>query len=111
MPTIKLEQIKDFDLGNIRQILVVDIANKFHGPLEIWALKPMGELIGSGRPAEPNRGEQLLIEVGGEVTQEKLAEVMTALQSHKTPPEDRAFMTVSEWERWGFDARLYPRAS
>lgn len=111
MPTIKLEQIKDFDLSNIRQILVVDIVKKFHGPLEIWASKPLAELIDSGRPASLNRGEQLLIEVGGEVTQEKLAEVIRALQSHKTPPENRAFMTVSEWEKWGFDARLYPRAS
>ncbi len=109
MPTVRLDQLKGVDLSNVRQILVIEEASKFHGALEIWATRTMGALVGRDTPGTVDGREQLLVEVEGEVTQEKLAAIMKALKAHETPPTERGFISVHEWERWGFQAIHYPK--
>jgi len=109
MATVKFDQIEGVDLSNVRQILVMDEANKFHGPLEIWATRTMGALVGRETPSTVDGREQLLVEVKGEVTQEKLAAIVKALKAHETPPTEGGFLSIHEWERWGFEAKHYPK--
>ncbi|PBP88914.1 hypothetical protein CCL16_10380 [Pseudomonas syringae] len=108
MTVVKFDQIKSVNLNNVRQILVIDEANKFHGPLEIWAVRTLGALVSSDSSGITERREQLLVEVDGEVTPEKLAAIMKILKARETPPADNGFISIHQWEKWGFRADIYP---